>query len=302
MKPNTVYKDVNGVEYAMWPGLYLNTTQGMGNSFSHLGSMSIDDAGKGVGISQYFAPSNVKLRWADKKSGNGLCFESVNACNLADGGVDYYHFVMWHDNNIDDMRNRVDGKTFVQGTKIYDEGTAGNATGNHVHIAVAKGKYLGGYPLVQNEFGVWEIKNEVPPMSVFFIDDTEIIKDMGYVWATIPVDSQEDDGETEEILDKETSETVEDSADAIPEPVEVKQKPATLKVGSRVKFKNPGAMNLLFSTRGRIPSFVRNAEHYIGQVSIDKTKCLLVREVSKTGLITKKGIYSWVFAKDIELV
>lgn len=285
MKPNTVYQDANGVEYAMWPGLYLNTTQRMNNSFSHEGSLSIDDAGKDKGISQYYASSTLKLRWADKKSGNGLCFESTKPCNLADGTVDYYHFVMWHDNNIEDMRPRVNGKAFKQGEKIYDEGTAGRATGNHVHINVAKGKFPGGYPLVQNEHGVWEIKNEVTPMSVFFIDDTEIIKDAGYKWETIP--KCECDEETE-------PEVIEEVKPAV--------KPKVLEVGSKIKFKNPGSMNIMYTTRGRIPSYVRNTEHVVGQISLDKTKVLLVQEVSKTGKITRKGIYSWVFARDIELV
>lgn len=282
MKPNTFYVNEQNVQIAVWPGVFLNITQKMGNSFSHKGSMSIDDAGSGLGISQYCASSDLKLRWADKKSGNGLLFESTKPCELANGTVDYYHFVMWHDDYIEDMRPHVNGKTFKQGDKIYDEGTAGRATGNHVHINVAIGKYAGGYPLIQNQHGVWEIKNEVPPYDVWFINDTQVINDAGYPWK-IFVETK-----------------VEQSPAPVKKPVVVK--PKVLKVGSKIKFKNPGSMNIMYTTRGRVPSYVRNGQYVIGQLSVDKTKALLVQEVSKSGLITRKGIYSWVYTKDIELV
>lgn len=280
MKPNTIYANENA-QYAMWPGPSLNLTQGMNGGYSHEGSLSVDDAGAGIGISQYYASSDLKLRWADKKSGNGLCFESVKPCELANGTVDYYHFVMFHDNDISDMRQFVNGKTFKQGEKIYDEGTAGRATGNHMHIAVSIGKFEGGYPLVQNEHGVWEIKNEVAPYEVFCIDDTQIIKDLGYPWVRCTKPEPKVEPETK--------------------PVKVK-KPKVIKIGSKIKFKNPGSMNTLYATRGRIPSYVRNAIHSVGQISLDSTKVLLVQDVSKEGKILKKGIYSWVFIKDIELV
>jgi len=173
MKRGQVIKDV-----ALFPMEVLAISQGMYGNFSHKGSMAIDIIGSGGGIESAYAPFDCTLVWKDSLSGNGLCFQSDRAVLWANGTTDFVTFVMWHMNNISAYRV---GQKFKQGEKIYEEGTAGRATGNHIHFNVAKGKYGGGYPLVRNSSNVWVIKNQVEPMSVFFVNDT-ILRTPMYQW------------------------------------------------------------------------------------------------------------------------
>jgi hypothetical protein len=176
MKKGQVIKDV-----ALYPMEVLALSQGMYGSFSHKGSMAIDIIGSGGGIEEAYAPFDLSIVWKDSLSGNGLCFQSDRAVLWANGEYEYVHFVMWHMN---DIKAYSVGQKFKQGEKIYEEGTAGFATGNHIHLNVAKGKYGGGYPLVKNASNVWVIKNQVAPMDVFYINDTVVRNAFGYEWKT----------------------------------------------------------------------------------------------------------------------
>ena len=142
MKRGQTIKDV-----ALFPMEVLAISQGMFNNFSHKGSMAIDIIGSGGGIEDAFAPFDCTLRWKDVKSGHGLLFQSDREVLCADGTYSHVHFVMWHMNDISAYRV---GQKFKQGEKIYEEGMAGRATGNHIHFNVAKGVYQGGYPLIRN--------------------------------------------------------------------------------------------------------------------------------------------------------
>lgn len=173
MKRGQVIKDV-----ALFPMEVLAISQGMFNNFSHKDSMAIDIIGSDGGIEDAFAPFDCTLVWRDSLSGNGLCFQSDREVLWANGSSDFVTFVMWHMNDISAYRV---GQKFKQGEKIYEEGRAGNATGNHIHFNVAKGKYGGGYPLVRNSSKVWVIKNQVPPMDVFFVNDT-VMRIPMYEW------------------------------------------------------------------------------------------------------------------------
>lgn len=181
MKRGQVIQDV-----ALFPMETMTITQGMFGNFSHKGSMSIDLGGKDAGIDPAFAPFDLTLVWKDSLSGNGLCFQSDRPVICADGTINHVTFVMWHMNDISAYRV---GQKFKQGEKIYEEGMAGRATGNHIHFNIAKGKYEGGYPLFKNSDGVWCIKNQVPPMDILFVNDTVMRNDGGYNWRTFYVPS-----------------------------------------------------------------------------------------------------------------
>lgn len=168
-------------DIALYPMEVLAISQGMFGNFSHKGSMAIDIIGSGSGIEDAYAPFDLTLVWKDSLSGNGLCFQSDREVLCADGSKSFVTFVMWHMNDIRAYRV---GQQFKQGQKIYEEGRAGFATGNHIHLNVAKGKYTGGYPLVKNSSGVWVIKNQVEPFKIFFVNDTVIRNAFGYTWET----------------------------------------------------------------------------------------------------------------------
>lgn len=166
-------------EYAIFPMEYLNITQGI-NSGSHVGSFAIDIAGRDSAIDNAFAPftGTIKKIWAN---GNSVWLESNAPVRLADGTTDYLTVLMTHDNNVSDLYV---GKVIPQGVNYYQEGTAGNATGNHIHLNVGRGKFTGtGW--YQNKYGYWVINNEIRPYDALYLSETHIINSGGYPWQTI---------------------------------------------------------------------------------------------------------------------
>lgn len=165
-------------QLAMFPMRCLNVTQGMGGSGSHRGTRALDLAGKDTGIDAVFAPFDgvIKKVWP---SGNSVWLESLSPVRFADGTVDYCTVMLTHDNLITDLRV---GQTIKQGQVFYQEGTAGFATGNHVHLEVARGRFTGtGWH--QNTYGTWVLNNARSPHTTLWLaPDTIVVNGGGYVW------------------------------------------------------------------------------------------------------------------------
>ena len=259
------------MQYAKFPMLYVNVTQVPNNNFSHKGSMSAwDNAGKDTGIDNAFAPFDAEIVWKDTGSAKtGILISNTVDVKCADGTVRKpysIHTLFWHDNDISDLYV---GKQIKQGEVFYQEGTAGHATGNHIHFNVGVGNYKKGtYPLVKNEFGVWEIKGEINPTKIFFIDDNhKIIKTNGMKW----VKYVEEVKPIEEV-----------------KPVEVvKPQDTELKVGDKIWIKQTATT---YSTGVKIPSAYKKngARHtkpftieYDGDKSVYKknNKHWLIKEI-----------------------
>lgn len=163
-------------EYAIFPMSVMNITQGM-ESGTHAGSFAIDIAGRDSGKEWAFAPFTgvIKKKYPN---GNTIWIESIYPVEYADGTVDYMTVAMTHDNNIDRLKV---GQVINQGVNFYQEGTAGNATGNHIHLGVGRGKYSGtGW--YQNRYGYWVINNEIKPYDALYLSGTEVINGNGYPW------------------------------------------------------------------------------------------------------------------------
>lgn len=157
-------------QYARFPMKYLNITQKWGSG-THTYGYPIDIAGKDTGIDNAYAPFNcvVKKIWPN---GNTVWFESTSKVKYANGVYDYATFSMTHDNAVADMKV---GRKFKQGQVIYQEGTAGQATGNHIHFEVARGKFTGtGWYQAPN--GQWVINNPYRPDKMLFITEKTVIK------------------------------------------------------------------------------------------------------------------------------
>jgi len=155
---------------------YMNITQGI-EVGTHVYSNAIDNAGIDKGIDGLFAPFDgvIKKKWA---TGNVVWLESLEKVEFADGTVDYATFMTVHDN---DISNITVGQQFKQGQEYYQEGTAGNASGNHVHMEIAKGKFTGtGW--YENPAKYWTLYNSVAPWLAFFLDGTIILNSYGYDW------------------------------------------------------------------------------------------------------------------------
>lgn len=264
------YLNNDGVQIAVYPTVYMNITQVPNGGYSHTGRKSVDEAGKDTGKDDFFAPFDSEVEYVETKaSKTGVQITNTCVVECADGTIRNpytIHHYTYHDNDISDLYV---GKKLKQGEVYYQEGTAGEASGNHVHFNVGIGTYKKGtYPLKQNEFGKYEVHNEIDPTLIFYTTNEHIIKNKkGMKWKQY-----------------------------VAKQVVVKP---TFEKGAVVKFINPKEKYIYYTTRQPIPSSVKSKQHVIGQMS--DTRVLLVDECI-SGIITKRGVYSWVFRKDLELV
>lgn len=157
---------------------YLNVSQGANGSFSHKGDKALDLSGKDTGISDLRAPftGTIKRIYSNV---NAVWLESNDKVLYADGTKDYMTVLTMHDN---DISNLYVGKVIKQGEVYYQEGTRGYATGNHIHLAVGKGKYTanGWY---KNSSGTWVINNQYDVHKALFLSNSvNVINGGGYNW------------------------------------------------------------------------------------------------------------------------
>lgn len=168
----------SATEKAMFPMEYLNISQGVNGSYSHKGRLAIDIYGKDSGIDAFCAPftGTIKKLYG---SDHVVWLESNSPVEYADGTVDYMTIMCMHDNDISDLWV---GKTIYQGEHFLSEGTAGNATGNHIHLECGKGKFAGS-GWYENSYGKWCINNGINPWQALFLSESTVVKnDYGYAW------------------------------------------------------------------------------------------------------------------------
>lgn len=166
------------MEKAVFMMDYLNITQKANNEFSHKGDKAIDIAGKDTGIDNFKAPFTgvIKKIYADDSA---VWLESKDKVRYADGTIDYMTVLTLHDNDISNLKV---GNVINQGEIYYQEGTRGYTTGNHIHLAVGKGKFAGS-GWYQNEYGIWVINNQYDVhKALFLLDTVKIINDGDYSW------------------------------------------------------------------------------------------------------------------------
>lgn len=170
MKPGqTSIRD--GIEDILFPMEVCNITQGDNGQLSHMGAYATDLAGKDTGRDVAYFPFSARSVFLDSpKNGNAVIWESLNKVRFADGTIDYCCLLVVHDN---DPSGFEVGKTYKQGQQMAQEGTAGQATGNHLHMEFARGKYTG-KPYIKNEYGVYELPNNRPIETCTFMDNTTI--------------------------------------------------------------------------------------------------------------------------------
>lgn len=168
------------MEKPIYPSPYMRITQGymMG---SHASSYAIDEAGMDTGIDHIKAPFTGVIKKIYTVS-NEVWLESVDKVLYPDGTIDYMTILFCHDN---DVSNLFIGKTIKQGEIFYQEGTKGNASGNHCHIECAQGKFTGtGW--YKNPSGYWSINNGKKPEDCLWIDDSiTVLNNYGYAFKKI---------------------------------------------------------------------------------------------------------------------
>lgn len=181
------------MERILFPMRTMNITTGM-NMASHVGSNAIDIAGKDSGIENIYAPFSGTIKKI-YEFGHTVWLESSAPVLFADGTKNYATASFTHDNNVNNLKV---GQKIKQGQAFYQEGTAGVAFGNHVHLEIAKGKFSGsGWYL--NRYGVWTINNSYDPTKAFWLDNVNILNGFGYTWKKV-VDDMTDNTDVNELF------------------------------------------------------------------------------------------------------
>ena len=162
---------------AIFPMRHLNITQKYGVG-THKYGYPIDNAGKDTGINGAWAPFDGVIKKI-YPVGNSVWLESTSKVRYADGTEDYAVVMFTHDNYVGDLRV---GQKVKYGQTFYHEGTAGYATGNHVHIECGKGKFTGTGWHQDKRNGQWIINNPYPPEKMLLLKDVTVINGGGLKW------------------------------------------------------------------------------------------------------------------------
>ncbi len=176
------------MERPIYPLKNMRITQGYQEG-THMDSYAIDDAGLDTGIENVYAPFTGTIKKIYTKDANEIWLESDSPVEYPDGTIDYMTMLLAHDNDISDLYV---GKKINQKEVFYQEGTAGNATGNHCHLECGRGKFVepGWLP---NQAGYYGIINGKKPEDCLWLEsDTNIIDNHSYNFKTIPTSTEEE--------------------------------------------------------------------------------------------------------------
>lgn len=191
--------------YLTYPCETMNITQGYVGNYSHEPHTTgkpkdypWDEACEDTGRSPMFCPCDeMIIKKIYTKGTNTIWLESTSKVNLADGSFDYVTLMVTHPND-DDIKRLYKGQKFKRGKIICYEGTDGNATGNHFHFSVGKGKMLGtGW--VKNTKGKWCLTctgGAKKPETMFYIDRTFtklVKKTQGIKFKNVPKQTSADE-------------------------------------------------------------------------------------------------------------
>lgn len=169
------------METAMYPSKVMRITQ-KDHEGTHAACWAVDEACENGNISSLFAPFTGKIKKIYAKDANEVWLESIDPVLYADGTKDYMTIMFCHDNDVSDLWV---GKVIKQGEVFYQEGTKGNATGNHCHFECGRGRFTdSGWH--KDSAGYWSINNGKKVTECLFIDDTyKILNAQGYVFKNI---------------------------------------------------------------------------------------------------------------------
>lgn len=197
---DTAYKNVGGVRYqcVLFPLDYMNCTQLNGSgTYSHCCGTMTDWAGPS-GRYPYYAPCDCH-RLSLTGSDNIATYVSDQKV-LTPSGVSWFAFLFMHDNSVPTQTS------FSQGELIGHTGTAGNVTGDHVHLDQCLKNNIGLEQSGQACAGTsdcWYVPQGVQPTAAYFVTGTETVVNLrgqvftrveDYTPGPVPPDPPETEG------------------------------------------------------------------------------------------------------------
>ena len=166
----------DGYEVMLFPLEYMYMSQDEGGDYSHLHTYSIDFLGWGANgriyHCPYYAPCSCKCVYVGSSY---RVFTSLDKVHYPDGTLAKVTFSCHHDNNPIASLNDI----FTQGDLIGHTGTAGNVTGDHLHLNTAKGTYQGFYDVGT---GHYQLRNSTHIYNTCYVNDTVIRQGYGHNW------------------------------------------------------------------------------------------------------------------------
>ena len=201
-KPVTITVKKN---YLTYPCKVMNITQGYGGNYSHAAHSQgipwdypIDDACSDGGRDYFYCPCD-EMRIAhiygvgNSNKTNSIWLESTTKVKMP-YGEDFVTIQVIHPND-DTLGKLKVGQRFTRGQEMFLEGNDGNATGYHLHISVAAGKFMdSGW--VKNSKGAWVISTTgkaLKPEEAFYIDPafTTVKNNAGLRFDNLPTERQD---------------------------------------------------------------------------------------------------------------
>ncbi len=155
------------IEYAIFPQKLINITQRANSSFSHANLQAWDIADIDSKVQQAFAPCTVKVLAKPTSNANTVLFGTCDDLGnpravMTENGMRILTFGFTHDDYIGDIEI---GRIYKSGKKIYDEGKAGYATGNHIHLEVASGWQ---FDKITDVYGHYRLRNITSIANIFY--------------------------------------------------------------------------------------------------------------------------------------
>lgn len=188
MKPLQKMIGANNLENALFPLTSLYVTN---NESGHNGRYIVDIVewnGSGqVTNAPLYAPVSCKCVYvgSDSTLTPTVAWESLKEVNFADGTIDYMTISVSHDNNFSKYKV---GETRRQGEVFANTGNEGIGTGDHCHLIIGKGKYVG----YETKDTGYTLKNEYHSYLSLGVNDTTIYNTGGYTWLYFDTSKKKD--------------------------------------------------------------------------------------------------------------
>ena len=168
-------------EVMLFPLEYMNISQDEYGPYSHQDILAMDFLGWSANgrffQCPYYAPCSCTCVATTDANAKNRIWQSNDVVHLADGTLSYVCWVVAHDNNPPAV-----GTVLNQGDLMGHTGTAGNVTGDHLHLNVAKGQYAN-WVQVPPSYN-WELKNSMHIYNACYVNDTTIIQGSNHPWVT----------------------------------------------------------------------------------------------------------------------